>query len=591
MMVLHSAGFGGAENVATLAPVSSASDHVSLHARGVSAAEGGRIDEAIALIAEAAVAAPDQPLYQCHLGDLRQAIGDAEGAAQAYQRAVELDPTAAELHYNLATMRALLGELAAAETGYRSALAIAPEFTPALANLGTTLRGLGRDVEAEAAFREVLLRQPDEVEVRCQLAMILGEAGDDAAAERELGQVLVHDSEFAPAHLGLASLLEARGEVDAAEAGLRRAIDLDPAMVAAHYQLGTLLINAGKGAEAVVACGHAARTLAGEALLQVNYGIALESCARYEEAAAALSRAVDLDPENAEARYNLGVVAERCGGSFDAVAASYRRAIALDPSRPEVHDSLAFALAQLGRDAEAVAAYRDSLALEPDNPSARHMIAALTGEVTAGPPAEHIRTTFDEYAESYEAHLVNNLAYQVPRHLAAALREHYGRRHFASALDLGCGTGLAAVAVSDRVDAIDGVDLSPKMIAAARAKQLYAALHVGAIDDLLGKSAPLASSYELIIAADVLTYMGELGGVFAGVRSRLSEAGVFGFSVEDYAGDGYTLHRHGRYAHSRAAIMGLAEACELTLVGEAEVTLRLERGEPVAGRLYLLSAG
>ena len=94
--------------------------------------------------------------------------------------------------------------------------------------------------------------------------------------------------------LGLATLLVERGAVDAAAAELRQAIALDPSSVAAHYHLGTLLIDAGKSAEAVVACGHAARTLAGEALLHVNYGLALESCARYEEAAAALTRAVEL---------------------------------------------------------------------------------------------------------------------------------------------------------------------------------------------------------------------------------------------------------------------------------------------------------
>ena len=48
-------------------------------------------------------------------------------------------------------------------------------------------------------------------------------------------------------------------------------------------------------------------------------------------------------------------------------------------------------------------------------------------------------------------------------------------------LDLGCGTGLAGAAFRPHVDWLVGVDLSPKMIEAARAKGLYDQLAVADI--------------------------------------------------------------------------------------------------------------
>ena len=44
---------------------------------------------------------------------------------------------------------------------------------------------------------------------------------------------------------------------------------------------------------------------------------------------------------------------------------------------------------------------------------------------------------------------------------------------FGTMLDLGCGTGLAGEAFRPHVDWLEGVDLSPGMIAQARKKTIY----------------------------------------------------------------------------------------------------------------------
>ena len=85
-----------------------------------------------------------------------------------------------------------------------------------------------------------------------------------------------------------------------------------------------------------------------------------------------------------------------------------------------------------------------------------------------------------DYAPRFDKHLTKNLGYRAPALIAEALSVvALGPRRFASALDLGCGTGLMGAALRGRADRLTGVDLSPAMIAKARERGVYDELIVG----------------------------------------------------------------------------------------------------------------
>src|SRR6185295_18689835 len=97
------------------------------------------------------------------------------------------------------------------------------------------------------------------------------------------------------------------------------------------------------------------------------------------------------------------------------------------------------------------------------------------------------------------------LNYRAPRLLAAALVAS-GRR-YAHALDLGCGTGLAAPELRPLADRMTGVDLSANMLAQARARGLYdTLLQADALEFLAARE----DSFDLVLAADVFIYVGAL---------------------------------------------------------------------------------
>src|SRR6202022_1586469 len=155
------------------------------------------------------------------------------------------------------------------------------------------------------------------------------------------------------------------------------------------------------------------------------------------------------------------------------------------------------------------------------DPGDRHgaglRLMRLGAEQVAAMPQAYVQVLFDQYAPRFEAALVGDLGYRGPALLfkavlsvrAAARKPAFFKR----AIDLGCGTGLAAAAFARNVDRFIGIDLSPRMIEKARLTGLYAELEV---DDMLeGLRSKPETSAELILAADAMVYVADLMPVLA----------------------------------------------------------------------------
>src|SRR3984957_11042383 len=158
------------------------------------------------------------------------------------------------------------------------------------------------------------------------------------------------------------------------------------------------------------------------------------------------------------------------------------------------------------------------------------------------PPAS-VRALFDQYAPRFESSLVEDLGYRGPALLfkavlsvrAAARKPAFFKR----AIDLGCGTGLAATAFAREVDRFIGIDLSPRMIERARGTGLYAELEVAdMVEGLRGKP---DTSADLILAADAMVYVADLAPVLGEVTRVLAPGGLFAFTVETHQGDGVRI--------------------------------------------------
>jgi Predicted methyltransferase (contains TPR repeat) len=216
-----------------------------------------------------------------------------------------------------------------------------------------------------------------------------------------------------------------------------------------------------------------------------------------------------------------------------------------------------------------------------------YFLAALSGRnVPAQAPAGYVRRFFDEYAPSFDEHLVATLGYRAPELLAAQIAA-LGQRRFASTLDVGCGTGLCGPLLRPISDRLAGIDLSQRMLDRAATRGVYDLL---LRDEIVSHLRGSGERHDLLVAADVFIYIGALGPVFEGAARVLLPDGLFAFTAEATAAesDDVVLLANLRYAHSERHLRELAAQQGLAVASLVRAPLRRERERDVEGLCVVL---
>jgi predicted TPR repeat methyltransferase len=181
---------------------------------------------------------------------------------------------------------------------------------------------------------------------------------------------------------------------------------------------------------------------------------------------------------------------------------------------------------------------------QPDDPISRYLIAALAGAPFTRAPDDYLIRYFDQFAETFDQKLVDVLNYRIPEKLYAELAAM--DRSFTNCLDAGCGTGLAGPLLRAPGRQLTGVDVSRGMLAKANARDVYDRLIDSEIHGFLESTDDI---FDLIVAADVLVYIGDLHRLLTAAASKLMLGGLFAFSVETTEIADYLLLASGRFAH------------------------------------------
>jgi predicted TPR repeat methyltransferase len=98
---------------------------------------------------------------------------------------------------------------------------------------------------------------------------------------------------------------------------------------------------------------------------------------------------------------------------------------------------------------------------------------------------------------------------------------------------------------------------------------------------------------DLLVAADVMIYVGDLTGVLRDAARVLAPGGLFAFTVELPANGSAELQLLPslRYAHSEAYVRRLAAQCGLQADELRPAPIRHEQGRPVPGLYVRLRRG
>lgn len=342
------------------------------------------------------------------------------------------------------------------------------------------------------------------------------------------------------------------------------------------------------------------------------------------------------DPARARVLNSLGVALLRvrrtvaaAGGSralcredaHGEAAAVLREALALSPEIWAAQWNLVRVLRSLRDAAVAGGREADAAALDAEVRSTLESMRHL--------PSEHIAACFDHYAGRFEEHLVGALGYRGPDEIEEAIRSWLPTDlPIRRCGDLGCGTGLMGPRLRALgAQRIEGVDLSHKMLLRACEKGPvgtgYDHLLCG---DLLGIFAPRIVEaspaeveaspkvehlsqdialdvpspaegdqlFELLVAADVLNYISDLGPTLAASSKWLAPRGLLVFTTEKPAeaegavSSGFAMTESCRFQHAESYVRETATACCLRVLACRAFTLRFNKGHAVDSQLFVL---
>ncbi|MBI3714301.1 MAG: tetratricopeptide repeat protein [Burkholderiales bacterium] len=483
---------------------------------------------------------------------------------------------------------------------------------------------------AEDLYRQVLKLDARQFDAWHLLGVIAQQKSDHESAVQLFGKALSIDANQAKLHCHLGSSLQALGRTNEALACYERALALQSDYAMAWNNRGNALRSVGQLAAALDSFDHALKYNNQTPGTWINRGLCLQESDQDELAILDFKQTLTLAPHNTDALFALGVSLQKLG-QVHAALDSYTQALKSNTLQRKPYASLhinrSMMLNKLGQHAEALLslnlaleatpesikvwqqlghthkhagddkaalhAYRQALdfCLRDQNAEQaaqlRYFIASLEqNHIPAAAPAQYVKELFDQYASHFDQHLHQQLAYQVPQLIWQALQTTGCTQTQRNTLDLGCGTGLCASFLRPISQSLIGVDLSPKMLAQADKLGAYNALVCDEILHYLS-TAP-DTNFELIVAADVLVYLGALEELFERVQTHLQNDGIFAFSVEESLQENVRLNLNQRYAHSAAYLRQLAQRTHFEVLSLERHSGRQEAADAVISLIVVL---
>lgn len=528
-------------------------DTQALKNKGLAAVQKGDITHAIDCFLGALRMDPFDATLHNNLANAYKNQKNHSDAKTHYQEAIRLNPHYAEAHNNLANLYALLGDYQQALSHYRTAVHSAPDFTQAHYNLGLLLLSHQKKEAALTQFKNVIALNPTHLQAHFYIGALALDEGELLNAERAFKEVLNINHEYVDALINLGVIALKRDEGQLAIDYFTKALALDENNINARNNLAATFMH------------HD----------------------RFENALIHYRALLKFDANHVEYQYNAGV-AEMALGHLDEAQAHFEAIINQQPQHFASLVNLAAIHARLDDRATAIQLLTQAHQLDPRDTSCKFMLDALLGnKASTHACPEYARNLFDNYALYYDQHLQQTLHYTLPQQIGHILHQKIPSLTIKNTLDLGCGTGLSGIALREMSNKLIGVDISTKMLAQARAKDIYDELVESELITFLENT---KESYNLIVSADVIPYLGELETLFQALRPKLACLGLFVFNIEISEQDPWQLQKSARFNHHPNYIQTLATEYDLTIIHKEYLTSRQQSGEDLPVILYVLQA-
>lgn len=522
----------------------------TLHFLGLTYAQLGDMDNAILYLLQALSLSPENASLLNNIANAYKKLHNLDKAIEYYQQAIELKPDYAQAHNNLATVYALQKNYAQALLHYTRAVHAEPDFSAAHFNLGLLLLQNNQLDAAKTQFNNVVSLNPFHTEALFYLGVL--HLGKNALAEAEeaFQNVLEQDSKQIEALSNLGVIALKRQQNQLAIDYFSKALALDNENIEARNNLAATFMH---------------HDLFENALM--HYDVLLQK-----------------DPDNIEYLYNSGV-AQMALGHLNEAILLFDHILELENTHTSSLNNLAAIYLKLEQKAKAKEYLELALMINPQDTISAHMLHALNKDKQAATTPEYAHNLFNNYALYYDQHMKGTLNYSIPQHIARVVHqlELPTNNH---TLDLGCGTGLTGVVLRELSKHLTGVDIAGKMLAQAKAKEIYDNLVEAELNQFLEQN---KATYDLIVAADVLPYFGDLNTLFHTIHQHLKSKGYFIFTTEISMENPWSLETSARFSHHPDYIKELVEQNQFQLVKQEKIPGRIQEQRVLEVMLYILT--
>ncbi len=546
----------------------------------------GQLNEALETYCKILKEDPQQPDVYHWAGIVLSQLERFSDALIYFDSAIKYDPRNATFYNSKANALVRLGKLVEATLAYDRALKVDPTYVTALTNLANCFYRQKKINDAKKCYQKAIRLRSDFPSAHFNYARLLAEYGEYDSALKELEQTLSIDPTHTFALSQIAHIYMHLGRYSDAIKYYQQRLELESNPGEAHHNLGLAFL---KNKHYATALTHLKTSL------DLNYhdkeshyhlATAYIHLGNYTEALKHYLQQLECEP-HIDSYYNIGVLhlyQERHQEAID----YFREVVERKPDYTDAHLNLAAIYLKLSKINEAINHYELALQQRPSDPEIMHILSALKGDRVAGTaPIEYSQHLFDQYAPYYDQHLIKHLGYQAPKALYEAVTtEANADNPRWRILDLGCGTGLCGEYFKPCAKELIGIDVSTNMLAIAENKKIYDKLE----NKTLQKALDQYKDLDLIIAADVFTYLGDLNEIFKKAKTALVEKGYFAFTVEKSSHDLYELQKSIRYAHSKKYLKSLIKEHGFKPVRLDNIILREQHKKSVEGYLIVLRA-
>jgi tetratricopeptide (TPR) repeat protein len=361
---------------------------------------------ALAAADKAVAAGPSSAIAHVARGEALVALGKNADAEAALRKAVELDPKSALAWSRLARAQLATAKPAEAVASARKATELDDKFGEGFAILGAAIVAENPKnwSDAIAQAQQGAFLDPKNAIVKGLVGKVFEANGQLEQAAGAYREALKFDPGFAQARLALIQAELNRGNRDAALAEAKKAAAEMPTSPDIQLLIGEMSVRKGDFAEALAFLEKAMKGLPGNSDGWALLGRSYHAVRRYDEAAEAFGKAVELAPQNLNYRSTYGLILGQAGDLEKALAelqkvtgtpgykdaagwanlgwvfrnlnkptesiAAYQRALALDPTQEQAALGLGWAYQYTKEYDKAIAAYEQAIKIDPKDAAA-----------------------------------------------------------------------------------------------------------------------------------------------------------------------------------------------------------------------------